>query len=175
MNRMEFPEFLLDKKAHKNKYYEAIGKISVAFTRLELMLALIIKELLGCNTLRANIVTSGMGTVELISIAESLGKAVLSTGSNKELIGLLKSIDKLRFKRNQVMHSLWIFHDDGADATRMEFKRKGKFNKEFVNITVLNDLNLQICDLSLKVADFSEKIPLQISVLGKLAERIKGQ
>jgi hypothetical protein len=149
----------MPKQPIPEKYLQAIGKITVNFSILELKLAFCIWELIGSSQRIGQLVTAKLTFPQLIALLKSIYRERVKERSRQEkLLKLLDKAETAGRKRNAVVHAAWAVDVQNPQAT-MRFKiqntRKG-LQYKFEGIS-LDELN--------RTADFIEETAREISVL----------
>lgn len=149
-----------------NAILTEIGRITVYQTHTEAQMGLFIQELLYLDDAKGHILTSGLRVNELVDMLRAL--LVNEFGAqHRHLVRFRKfssALDKLRKKRNEVVHSMWSFGPtlNVDTATRSKIKRSGR---EFATVTLsemqelsktMEHLEWEISDIRVRVCYYEE-------------------
>jgi len=138
-----------------------IGRIAVYQTHTEAQMSLFIQELLYLDDAKGNIITSGLRINELVTTLEALLTNEFGT-QHRYVIRFKKfssALDKLRKKRNEIVHSMWSFGSTlkANSATRSKIKRRGR---EFVSVTLdeMKELSKKMEHLEWEISDIRVRV-----------------
>ncbi|HXI26662.1 MAG TPA: hypothetical protein VNG71_22615 [Pyrinomonadaceae bacterium] len=149
-----------------NPILTEIGRITVYQTHTEAQMGLFIQELLYLDDAKGHILTSGLRVNELVDmlgalLANEFGPSHQHVARFKQFS---KALDKLRLKRNEIVHSMWSFGPtlNVDTATRSKIKRSGR---EFATVTLsemqelsktMEHLEWEIGDIRVRVCHYEE-------------------
>lgn len=104
----------------------AIGRITVNFNLVESTLASAIWVLLAVDQFTGQRVTAGLSFRGRLDLFRSLSDLKLAgTTVHDGALDLVKQLDRLENRRNQVLHSVWASGAGPDDVTRIKFNFKG--------------------------------------------------
>ena len=135
---------------NENEYYEVIGKLSVNFQRIELILTSLIGRIICSEKHIGSIITSQLSFRKLCDLCGALYKYRINDKTKlSKLDEILKKLDMIAEERNTIIHSLLAQNFEKDCATFIKFKasRKKGFHVDY-KAADLNELNLLIDSMS---------------------------
>jgi hypothetical protein len=128
----------------KPEHATAIGYVAAHWSLIEEQLGFIIYNLLGLHMIPGMAVTAALNTLQRISLIGAL----LGLTGKEDWIGrwgeIAKTLDGLRTRRNDAIHSTWQVVGPNHRGTRIKAKNQVKITSEVIPTKALEDLSTEI-------------------------------
>jgi hypothetical protein len=149
------------RKVKPSEIPDGIGKITIAFNKLEDILSNEIYKLLGIKEEKGVIITADLNFTKKLNLLKKLFNYTYK--EKNEFKNLLKACEKCKELRNDVMHSIYIdfavFDVDGPVETHTwKINVKKDKGKHEVTYDYLLDISGYIQDIAKNVNDFFSEI-----------------
>lgn len=151
-------------------YEAALGKLTIRFSSLHFLLEAFAWKLWKVEPSTGMILTKDLPTKHLVEkLRQSADRAIPKAADLREFKSILKKVEKVARKRNDLLHSLWFFKSESV--TR--FNRKRAATEEATSIDEIKALNLEITETAVELYEFEERDPLKPPLALALEEYIK--
>lgn len=142
-----------ERKRLVGPYEKALGKLSMRFSLLHLVLEEFSWKVWGLNRQVGAILTKDLPTKHLAEkIRDSTELLIATKEVRNELVTILKSVEKIASRRNEFLHSIWFIHEDKPTLC-ISRKRGQLVGPEAPSVEDINDLSREIMNL---VTEFIE-------------------
>lgn len=149
---------LLPPSIDRAPYEAALGKLTMRFSALHFMLEAFGWKLWQLGPSTGMVLTKDLQTKHLVEkLRQSADRAIPNAADLRDFKSILKKVEKVAEKRNELLHSLWSFN--GESATRSN--RKDFTVTVITSIDEINKLNRDILDTMDELYKFEEREPLK--------------
>ena len=138
----------------------AIGRVSIAWSILEMTLGIILTELLEVEGITGLATSAALDYRHRRDLINSLAEIKLSgTETHADLRAYMGDVRGMNTERNLVVHSVWV-RDERGRASRMTMRNRGRYESEVNRPSVrhLSTVSLKILDLSTRGDDLALRI-----------------
>lgn len=134
-------------------YERALGKLSIRFSLLHLMLEEFGWKVWGLDSQVGSILTKDLPTKHLVKkIRDSADLFIDKKSVRKEFLAILNRVEKVADRRNEFLHSIWLIRA-GEPTLCISRKRGPLLDQEAPSAEDINDLSRIIMNV---VTDFME-------------------
>lgn len=138
-------------------YEKALGRLSIRFSLLHVILEQFSWEVWGIESRIGSIITKDLRTSHLVEkLSASTDLAVLWEKDRKELKTILKKIKKLAEERNELLHSIWIIKN-GEPVLCISKKRGRLVGPDAPSVKGINDLIHESMEILGELMNFKER------------------
>ena len=166
------PSFSPPNKLVQADYEKALGRLTIRFSWLHYFLETFGWKVWGLNPTSGSILTKDLQTKHLvIKLRDSSKYAIPRDHDRKRFISILNRIEKAAEKRNDLLHSLWIFH--GPSVGR--FNKKSPNLESFTTLQDIEQLNRSLMEISIDLAEFKDSGPVKAPLVAALEDYIRSK
>lgn len=155
----------------RGPYEEALGKLTIRFSWLHFQLEVFGWKLWKLELSTGTVLTKDLQTKHLVDkLRQSAGRAIPKAADLRDFKLILKKVEKVAEKRNELLHSLWSFNSE--NVTRISKKRVTI--EVSTSIDEIKALNREIASTAAELYEFEERGSLELPPLAlALKEYIK--
>ena len=141
-------------------YEKALGKLTIRFSLLHITLEQFAWSLWSIKGHLASIITKDLPTTHLVEKLRSSAQWVmLATKDRKDFLSILKKVESVASKRNELLHSLWIIRA-GQPIHFFSRKRGSLIGADAPSVEGINQLNGTIAQIIGELMELQERKPL---------------
>lgn len=153
-------EAAIGSKTIREGYSKALGALTINFSFLHFHVEVLSWDIFGVDHSTGRILTKDLPLKQLIAKFRScMNHRTISDKDRKDIARLLRKIEEVTERRNELMHDLWLIHD-GKPA--FCYKRRGGGGKvPAPSISDINAFNRSVQGLTVELINFKDNASIR--------------